>query len=66
MNLTGLVNLPGDRITLSWFVNNLTNKAYNDQILTSSGLAVPPNYGGGTYTVPALPRTYGAAIRYTF
>jgi iron complex outermembrane recepter protein len=66
LNLTGQFVLPGDRISLSWYVNNVTDKEYNDQILTSGGISGPPYFGGGTYTVAALPRTYGAAVRYSF
>jgi len=66
-NLTGDIKLPGDRITVSWYVNNILDTHYSDQIQT--GAAIPPipgAQGGGTYTVPALPRTYGGAIRYSF
>ncbi|MDT7815534.1 MAG: iron complex outerrane recepter protein [Acidobacteriaceae bacterium] len=66
MNLTGQFNLPGNKFTISWYVNNVTDKQYNDQVLTGSGLAVPGYLAGGTYAVPALPRTYGGNVRYSF
>jgi iron complex outermembrane recepter protein len=63
----GLTNLSGEltkrRLTLSWYISNAFQKQYYDNIQTGAGLGGP---GGGTYGVPALPRTYGGAIRYNF
>jgi iron complex outermembrane recepter protein len=58
VNLTGQFMAPGGRLAISWYVDNLTQTLYYDMIQTSADF--------GVYTAPALPRTYGGALRYSF
>jgi iron complex outermembrane receptor protein len=58
VNLTARLYSPSDKFRLNLYVSNLTNKFYYDSVQTSADF--------GTYTAPALPRTYGLALRYTF
>jgi iron complex outermembrane recepter protein len=58
VNLTGQILSPGGAVTISWYVNNLNGAEYYDQIQT--------NATWGVYGVQAVPRTYGASVRYSF
>jgi iron complex outermembrane recepter protein len=57
-DFTGQIMTPGGRLSLSWYVDNLTQRYYYDMIQTNANF--------GVYTAPALPRTYGALVRYSF
>nr|WP_256869044.1 TonB-dependent receptor [Sphingobium lactosutens] len=57
-NLTGRVRSQTSGITLSWYVSNLFDKKYYDQVTTNGGV--------GVVAQPALPRTYGGAVKYDF
>ena len=65
VNLTGFITPPGERLQISWYVNNLFRQHYYDQLQTNSQTGSLPN-GGGVYGVQALPRTYGASVRVNF
>jgi iron complex outermembrane recepter protein len=57
-NLTGQLATPGEDLTISFWVNNLTDEEYYDRIQTSATW--------GVYGVPALPRMYGGSVQYNF
>jgi len=64
-NLTGDIVPPGDTFGLSWYVNNLFDTHYYDQVQANSQVGSTAQ-GGGVYGSPALPRTYGVRLRVNF
>lgn len=58
VNVTGRITPPNRNLTLSWYVNNLFQKHYYDQINTNANF--------GSYGLPGLPRTWGGTLTYSF
>ena len=59
LNVTGQFLSPSEKLSVSWYVNNLTGTKYFDQVQVNGGV-------GGVYGVAALPITYGAAVTVRF
>ena len=65
VNLSGSITPPDERFQISWYVNNLFDEKYYDQLQTNAQTGSIPQ-GGGVYGSPALPRTYGMKMRVNF
>ena len=65
INLTGDISPPDDRLMLSWYVSNVFQQHYYDQLQTNAQTGTHAN-GGGVYGVQALPRTVGGSLRVNF